>query len=112
MLRGEIWWASLPRPVLSEPGYRRPVLIIQSNSFNRSRINTIIIAVISSNLILEDAPGNVFISSLNSGLSKDSVINVSQILTIDKQLLDQKVKKIPGNLMTLVNDGLKLSLNL
>ncbi|MCJ8332037.1 MAG: type II toxin-antitoxin system PemK/MazF family toxin [Lentisphaeria bacterium] len=112
MLRGEIWWASLPRPVLSEPGYRRPVLIIQSNSFNRSRINTIIIAVISSNLILEDAPGNVFINTLNSGLSKDSVINVSQILTIDKQLLDQKVKKIPGNLMTLVNDGLKLSLNL
>ena len=80
MIRGAIWWAELPDPVASEPGYRRPVLIIQSNAFNRSRIHTVIAVVITANLRLADAPGNVRLAARESGLPKDSVANVSQII--------------------------------
>jgi len=79
MYRGEIWWANLSEPVGSEPGYRRPVLIIQDDTFNQSRINTVIVAVITSNVQLAEAPGNVSLPSQASGLPKDSVVNVSQI---------------------------------
>ncbi len=75
--RGEIWWASLPKPEASEPGYRRPVVILQADDFNRSLINTVIAAVITSNLHLENAPGNVLIKKRTSKLQKDSVVNVS-----------------------------------
>lgn len=81
MQRGEIWWASMGMPRGSEPGYRRPVVIVQSNEFNRSRINTVIVAIITSSLRLADAPGNVQISGKGSGLNKPSVINVSQLAT-------------------------------
>ena len=90
MLRGEIWWAELPKPRRSEPGYRRPLLIVQSDDFNRSRISTVIVAVITSNLRLALAPGNVALSKKASGLPKKSVVNVSQIITIDKSLLKEK----------------------
>jgi mRNA interferase MazF len=83
MIRGAIWWAELPDPIASEPGYRRPVLIIQSNAFNRSRIHTVIAAVITANLRLANAPGNVRLAASESGLPKDSVVNVSQINTSD-----------------------------
>jgi mRNA interferase MazF len=73
MIRGAIWWAELPDPVASEPGYRRPVLIIQSNAFNRSRIHTVIAVVITANLRLAEAPGNVRLAARESGLPKDSV---------------------------------------
>jgi len=82
MRRGEIWWASLKTPGGSSPGFRRPVLIIQSNEFNRSRINTVLVAVITSNLVLDNAPGNVRIPARASGLKKGSVVNVSQIITV------------------------------
>src|SRR5919198_4131961 len=94
MQRGEIWWASLGLPRGSEPGYRRPVVIVQSNEFNRSRINTVIVAVITSNLRLADAPGNVQISDKGSGLNKPSVINVSQLVTLDKAFLTGCVSKL------------------
>ena len=84
MQRGEIWWASLPEPVGSEPGYRRPVLIVQSDDFNRSRISTIIAVVITSNTRLAQAPGNVLLTKKLSGLLRDSVANISQIITVDK----------------------------
>ena len=77
MQRGEIWWADLPTPVASEPGYRRPVLIIQSNEFNRSRIRTVI-AVVTTNLRLAEAPGNIVVKTAEAGLPQDSVVNVSQ----------------------------------
>ena len=84
MKRGEIWWADLPDPVASEPGYRRPLLIIQVDEFNRSAINTVVAVVLTSNLNLAGAPGNLLLKSTQTGLPKDSVVNVSQVLTVDK----------------------------
>lgn len=86
MYRGEIWWANLSDPVGSEPGYRRPVLLIQDDTFTQSRISTVIVVIITSNIQLAEAPGNVLLPRGVSSLSRDSVVNVSQILTIDKSL--------------------------
>jgi len=74
--QGEIWWADLPTPIASEPGYRRPILIIQSNEFNRSRIRTVIAAVLTTNLRLAEAPGNVLVPTDETGLPQDSVVNI------------------------------------
>ena len=76
MQRGDLWWANLPDPVGSGPGYRRPVLIIQANSFNRSRLKTVLVAVITKNTALAAAPGNVLLPGNDSGLALDSVVNV------------------------------------
>ena len=93
MRRGEIWWASLQDPQGSGPGYRRPVVIVQSDSFNESRINTVIVAIITSNLILAAAPGNVMIEQRVSMLANDSIVNVPQVLTIDRSLLTEVVSQ-------------------
>ncbi len=106
MQRGEIWWASLPGPEGSGPGYRRPVLIVQANEFNRSRINTIIVAVITSNIALASAPGNVHLKPRSSGLPKESVVNVSQLITIDKRFLTERIKTIDQRTMHEVDAGL------
>jgi mRNA interferase MazF len=108
MKRGEIWWASLPEPSGSGPGLRRPVLVIQSNPFNESRIATVIVAVVTSNLALADAPGNVRLNKTESGLSKPSVVNVSQVLTIDRSILADRVKALSGTVVQRVNEGLRL----
>jgi mRNA interferase MazF len=110
--RGEVWWASLPNPVDPGPGMRRPVLVIQSNPFNESRIATVIVAIITSNLVLADAPGNLRIGKSDSGLSKPSVVYVSQLLTVDRALLAQRVKALPNRTMARVSDGLRLVLAL
>ena len=110
--RGEVWWASLPEPAGSEPGYRRPVVIIQSNDFNESRIKTVIAVAITTNLRLAGAPGNVALSRKESGLRKDSVANVSQVVTIDKQLLTERERMLPPHLFQRVEAGLKLVLHL
>jgi mRNA interferase MazF len=112
MLRGEIWWANLADPVASEPGYRRPVLIVQSNDFNRSRINTVVALALTSNLKLSEAPGNVRLPAKKSGLPKDSVVNVSQIITLDKQVLSDPCGKLGADFMGAVDDGLRLVLAL
>jgi len=112
VLRGEIWWASLSVPRGSEPGYRRPVAIVQSDAFNRSEISTIIVAAISSNLRLADAPGNVCLKRRESGLPKDSVINVSQLLTLDKKYLSEKAGKLSLKHLLELEEGLKLVLSL
>ena len=112
MRRGEIWWASLPDPVGSGPGYRRPVLVVQSKPFNDSHIATVIVAVITTNLALAEAPGNLRLSKSESGLPKPSIVNVSQIVTLDKSLLARKVKSLPGVLMQRVDEGLRLVLSL
>ena len=112
MERGEIWWASLPRPVGSAPGYRRPVLIIQSDLFNRSRINTVIVAAITGNVKLAVAPANVLLSSKATGLPRDSVVNVSQLLTFDKSLLTDYVRTLPARTMTKIDHSLRLVLSL
>lgn len=112
MLRGEVWWADLPDPVASEPGYRRPVLIVQSDAFNRSRINTVIAAVVSSNLRLAAAPGNVQLTARESGLTKDSVVNVSQLITVDKSFLTERVGQLSSRTMQAIEDGMRLVLDL
>ena len=112
MKRGEIWWASLPPATGSGPGYRRPVMVVQANSFNDSNISTVVVAVITSNLALAQAPGNFRISKSDSGLSKPSVVNLSQILTVDRALLIKRVKLPPGKVLGRVNEGLRLVLSL
>ena len=112
MERGEIWWADLSDPLGSAPGHRRPLLVVQSNAFNRSRIGTVIAAVITSNIRLADAPGNVLLPSKDSRLPKDSVINVSQLITIDKNVLTDRVSKLSARYMRAVVDGLALVLDL
>jgi mRNA interferase MazF len=111
MQRGDIWWANLPEPTGSASGYRRPVLVIQSDAFTRSRIATIIIVAITSNLRLATAPGNVFLPATESRLPKDSVINVSQIMTLDKSMLDEYVDRISATTLTLVEEGIRLALD-
>jgi mRNA interferase MazF len=110
--RGEIWWAELSEPKKSEPGYKRPLVIIQSNSFNKSNINTTICAVITSNLKLADAPGNIILNPKTSGLPKDSVINISQIITIDKSFLIEKVGELTNKQINRLENSLKLILSL
>jgi len=110
--RGEIWWAELPEPAGSEPGYRRPLVILQSNAFNKSNIRTVIAAVITSNLNLADAPGNVLLATKKSKLPQKSVINVSQLITVDKDFLTEKVNRLPVSLMNKLDDGLRLVLKL
>lgn len=91
---------------------RRPVVVVQANPFNDSRIATVIVAVITSNLNLADAPGNVRIGKSESGLSKPSVVNVSQVLTVDRELLTQRVRALPGQAIARIDDGLRLALAL
>ena len=112
MRRGEVWWASVPEPSGSAPGFRRPYLIVSANSFNESRISTIIAAVITSNLRLADAPGNVRLPARGTGLTKPSVVNVSQVITIDKSFLTERVGRVPPAAMATVDEGLRLSLAL
>ena len=110
--RGEIWWANLPEPVGSEPGFRRPVLVIQSDDFNRSRIATVIVLVITSNIKLAQAPGNVLLPGNATGLSKDSVANVSQVITIDKSFLTENIGIIPSHLLEQIEKGIRLVMGL
>jgi len=112
MKRGEIWWANLPAPSGSGPGMRRPVVVIQSNAFNESTIATVVVAAITSNLALSAAPGNVRISKSVSGLGKASVINVSQVLALDRNYLTSRVKALPTHTLNEVNKGLNLCLGL
>jgi len=110
--RGEIWWASLPSPRRSGPGYCRPVVVIQSDAFNRSQIQTVIVAVITSNVRLAAAPGNVALSRRESRLPKNSVINVSQLLTLDKSFLTERVAFLMSEKVAALEEGLRLVLSL
>ena len=112
MTRGEIWWADFGIPFGSEPGFNRPVLIVQADAINKSKINTIIVIPFSTNLLLENAPGNVFVDKDESKLSKDSVLVVSQISTIDKTRLIKFENKVTQNIMNSVENGLKIILEI
>jgi mRNA interferase MazF len=111
MRRGEIWWANLPDPQGAAAGYRRPVLIIQADTFTASRIATVIVIAITSNLRLAAAPGNVFVSAMESGLPRDSVVHVSQILTLDKSMLDEHVSHLPPRTIEAIEKGVRLVLD-
>jgi len=112
MQRGEIWWADLPDPIGATSGYRRPVLLVQADAFTQSRIATVIAVVITSNLRIATAPGNVLLRAAESSLPKDSVINVSQIITLDKQALDERIGHVTATTLTEVEDGIRLVLDL
>lgn len=112
MRRGEVWWAALPEAVASEPGYRRPVLIVQSNAFNESAIRTVVAVVITSNVGLSAAPGNVLLGRKAAGLARDSVANVSQVITVDKGFLTERIGTLSARLVAEVDAGLKLALAL
>lgn len=107
-----MWWAELRPPRGSEPGHTRPVLIVQSNQFNDSLIQTVLVAAITSNLRLADAPGNVRLKPSDSGLPKPSVVNVSQLLTADRQFLREQAGRLPAVAMNRVAEGLRLALAL
>ncbi|MDZ8240286.1 MAG: type II toxin-antitoxin system PemK/MazF family toxin [Nostoc sp. ChiQUE01a] len=112
MYWGEIWWANLPNPVGSESGYRRPVLVIQDDVFIQSRINTVIVVIMTSNTQLAEAPGNVLLPREVSGLSRDSVANVSQIFPVDKAFLTERIGSLPDYLQEEVDEGLRMVLYL
>ncbi|PID41938.1 MAG: mRNA interferase MazF2 [Proteobacteria bacterium] len=112
MKRGEIWWVTLGEPRGSEPGFRRPIVIVSSDAFNDSAINTVLAAVITSNTRLADAPGNIRLPKRTSKLSKESVINISQIITIDKACLDERVSKLNQQFLGSLNEGLALVMGL
>lgn len=112
MERGEVWWASLDEPRGTEPGYRRLVVVVSSNEFNRSKIQTVIVAIITSNLRLAEAPGNFKLLKKDAGLSKESVVNVSQLLTLDKSFLTEPLGKLSRKKIIVLNEGLKLVLSI
>ena len=112
MRRGEIWWASLGEPQASGPGFRRPVLIVQANEFNESAIRTSICAAMTSNMRLAEAPGNVRVTRRASGLPQESVVDVSQLITMDKQMLTEKVGRLPAESLRDVEAGIRLALAL
>ena len=108
--QGEIWWADVPAPTGSGPGFRRPVVVVQGDALNRSRIATVVCVPLTSNLRWEAAPGNVFLSAHLTGLSKDSVANVSQVVTLDKDLLTERVGKLPRAKVGLLFSGIDVVL--
>jgi mRNA interferase MazF len=110
--RGQIWWADLGEPAGSAPGFRRPVLVVQSDAFNRSRLRTVLAVVLTSNLRLVEAPGNVLLPAKSTGLPKDSVANVSQVITVDRAFLADPAGRIRGQLLKNIDDGLRLVLAL
>lgn len=112
MERGDVWWATLPPPVGSGPGGRRPVVIVQSNRFTHTRLGTVIVVPVSSNTALANARGNVLLPSHLSGLKRDSVANVSQVVAVDKSLLTDFVQPLSDALMEQIDNGLRLALDL
>ena len=110
MKRGELWWASLSVPLGSGPGYRRPVVVVQANPLNQSRIATVVVATVTSNLSLAEAPGNVRVGKAESGLGKASIVNVSQLVTLDRSVLTERVRSLPAEVMRAIDDGLRLVL--
>jgi len=110
--RGQIWWADLDDPQGSQPGYRRPVLIVQEDHFNQSRLATVIVLALTSNLKFQALPGTVYLSKRDSGLTKDSVINATQITAIDKIWLAEFVSDLPWEVMARVDESLRLVLSL
>ncbi len=112
MRRGEIWWASLPEPIGSEPGSRRPLLIVQSDEFNRSRIATVLGVALTGNTRLADAPGNVLLPRKATGLPRDSVANVSQVITADRRFLTERIGTLASRDLLRVENGLRLVLSL
>ena len=110
--RGEIWWTDFGLPFGSEPGYRRPALVVQADTFNQSTIQTVLLIPFTKTLELASAPGNVLCRPRDTGLPKASVVNVSQLTVADERRLLEKAGALPGRLMKQVEDGMRLVLGL
>lgn len=108
--QSEVWWADLEEPVGSAPGFRRPVIVVQCNALNRSRIGTVVCVPVTSNLKWAEAPGNVLLPRSESGLPQDSVANVSLIVALDKQQLTDRVRKLPRRRFDLILAGIDVVL--
>ena len=108
--QGDVWWADLGAPVGSGPGFRRPVVVVQGNSFNRSRIGTVVCVPLTSNLRWAEAPGNVVLPARATKLSKDSVANVSQLVTLDRSALDEHVVKLSPRRVEMILSGIDVML--
>lgn len=108
--QSEVWWADLEEPIGSAPGYRRPVVVVQCNAFNRSRIGTVVCVPVTSNLKWAEAPGNVLLPRLETGLEQNSVANVSLIIALDKQQLTDRVRKLPRRRFDLILAGIDVIL--
>jgi len=108
--QGDVWWADLQAPAGSEPGYRRPVVVVQGDAFNRSAIGTVVCVAVTSNLKWADSPGNVVLTARATGLSRESVANVSQVVTLDKSELTERAGKLPQAKLDLVLAGIDIVL--
>ncbi len=112
MYRGDIWWANLPDPSDVGPGFRRPVLIVQADAFNRSQLSTVVACALSSNLRLAGARANMLVRADETGLAKDAVVNVSQLFTVDKSNLDAYIGRLSQQSLRCVEQGIRLLLDL
>lgn len=110
--RGEVWWVDFGAPLGSEPGYERPALVVSSDRFNRSRIATVIVTAVTSNLRLVAMPGNVELDEGEANLQRASVVNVTQTLVVDRLRLVRPIGSVASHLMRRVDDGLRLALSL
>ncbi len=110
--RGELWWVQMPMPRGSEPGHRRPAVIVQADAYNRSAIQTVIVVVVTSNLALAEAPGNILLKRRDTRLARDSVANVSQVATIDRDDLVSRIAAVPSAVMDDIDAGLRRALQL
>ncbi len=108
--QGEVWWADLPDPAGSGPGFRRPVVVVQGNHLNRSRLATVVCVPLTSNLTWASAPGNVLLSTKATGLPKESVANVSQIITLDRSLLSDRVGRVGSKPLAQILHGVDVVL--
>ena len=108
--RGEVWWADLGQPAGSEPGYRRPVVVVQGDAFNASSLHTVVCVVLTSNLKWADAPGNVLLPARSTGLPKPSVANVSQVVTVDREALVERSGRLSASTLELVLAGIDVVL--
>lgn len=110
--RGQIWWADLGEPRGSEPAYRHPVLVLQRDEVNRSRINTVVVCLLTSNIVLSRAPGNTLLRRRRTGLPRNSVANASQVATVNKSDLEELVGSLPREVMDDVDEGIRWFLGL
>ena len=112
MKRGDICWVDLGDPIGSEPGYKRPVLIIQDDEFNVSKLATVVVLSLTSNVDLRKMPGCVYLSSVETGLPKDSVVNATQFRTIDKGRIEEYVGQLDDATMFIIDNAIKRVLGL
>ena len=112
MKRGEIWWSDAGEPSGSEPGYRRPALIVSANSFNSTPINTVLVAFLTTNASRVIDPGNLWLTSKQSGLPSGSVVNITQLGAVDKRILSDRIGRLSDHVMKEIDEGLRLVLDL